>query len=152
MGNADDAIKARARKVIGTNLEPGIAQVIRTRTCCNARLVAGLVVGARAVRAGRTALSYRFVFAADRHALDLRVQPLPGADRQFIACPRRDPRPQHVFPDRQLHFHLPVTTSQTLRDFGAQDISNTGLQRRLQHQRDVGGVDANAQLGAQFSG
>ena len=28
MGNADDAIKARARKVIGTNLEPGIAQVI----------------------------------------------------------------------------------------------------------------------------
>ncbi|MFG6077304.1 pyridoxal phosphatase [Erwinia sp. OPT-41] len=28
MGNADDAIKARARRVIGTNLEPGIAQTI----------------------------------------------------------------------------------------------------------------------------
>ncbi|MBP2196946.1 pyridoxal phosphatase [Pantoea cypripedii] len=28
MGNADDAIKARAGKVIGTNLEPGIAEVI----------------------------------------------------------------------------------------------------------------------------
>nr|MBA2815139.1 Pyridoxal phosphate phosphatase YbhA [Candidatus Pantoea persica] len=29
MGNADEAIKARAKQVIGTNLEPGIAEVIR---------------------------------------------------------------------------------------------------------------------------
>ena len=29
MGNADDAIKARAAEVIGTNLEPGIAEIIR---------------------------------------------------------------------------------------------------------------------------
>ena len=28
MGNADEAIKARAKQVIGTNLEPGIAEVI----------------------------------------------------------------------------------------------------------------------------
>ncbi|HBH64251.1 MAG TPA: pyridoxal phosphatase, partial [Erwinia persicina] len=28
MGNADDAIKARAKRVIGTNLEPGIAETI----------------------------------------------------------------------------------------------------------------------------
>ncbi len=29
MGNADEAIKARAARVIGTNLEPGIAETIR---------------------------------------------------------------------------------------------------------------------------
>ncbi|MDU4094726.1 MAG: HAD hydrolase family protein, partial [Pantoea sp.] len=29
MGNADDAVKARAKRVIGTNLEPGIAETIR---------------------------------------------------------------------------------------------------------------------------
>ena len=28
MGNADEAIKARAGRVIGTNLEPGIAEII----------------------------------------------------------------------------------------------------------------------------
>lgn len=30
MGNADDAIKARAGRVIGTNLEPGIAELLNT--------------------------------------------------------------------------------------------------------------------------
>ncbi len=62
----------RADLVIADNLQPGIAEVIRTAYSVFRPPV------------GRACLA---ALAADRRALHLRVQPLPQADRQFIARP-----------------------------------------------------------------
>ena len=71
-----------------------------------------------------------------------RVKPQARLDAQLIPGPRADARPQRSVAYFQLHFHLAVIIK-TLRHFCAQNIADTGLQRRLQDQGDIRRLNAD---------